>query len=283
MTALIDAAALAACRHDPDVRILDARFSLADAAAGRSAYRQGHIPGAHYLDLEQDLSGPKTDPRLGRHPLPSEAYWQAVLERLGIRPDDRVVVYDAADGSMAAARAWFLFTLCGHAKVSVLDGGLAAWTAHGLPLESAETEAVPRSRYPVRYRSGLLVSAEELQRMLREDAQAVLLDARAPERFRGDVEPLDTRAGHIPGASNRPFSENLRDGRFKPAAELHAEFTALTGGRAGVVLSCGSGVTACHNALAMNQAGITGWRLFAPSWSGWIADPAHPIATGDAG
>ncbi|MCC6756995.1 MAG: sulfurtransferase [Arenimonas sp.] len=280
---LISVHDLAAGLNDPGVRILDARFSLADADAGRAAYAHGHIAGAHHLDLNHDLSGPKNDPRLGRHPLPSEAHWQAVLERLGIGPDDRVVVYDAADGAMAAARAWFLFMLCGHANVSVLDGGLNAWIAPGMPLERAEAEAPPPSRYPVRYRSNLLVSAEELQRALRDNLQAVLLDARAPERFRGDVEPIDTKAGHIPGALNRPFSENLQDGRFKPAVALHAEFTALTGGRSDILLSCGSGVTACHNALAMSHAAMTGWRLFAPSWSGWIADPENPVATGDAG
>ncbi len=282
MTALVSAADLAACRQDADVRILDARFVLADAGAGRAAYRDGHIPGAQHLDLDRDLSGPKTDPRLGRHPLPSEAHWQAVLERSGIRPDDRVVLYDAADGAMAAARAWFLFTLCGHARVAVLDGGLAAWTALGLPLERNET--VPaRSAYPVRYRGALLVSAEELRQDMRADARAVLLDARAPERFRGEVEPLDTKAGHIPGALNRPFSDNLQDGRFKPAACLRAEFTALAGGHAEILLSCGSGVTACHNALALSEAGMANWRLFAPSWSGWIADPDNPVATGAAG
>lgn len=283
MTALIDAAALAACRHEPGVRIFDARFSLADAGAGRAAFLAGHIPGARHLDLDRELSGPKADPRLGRHPLPTQAQWQAVLERFGIRPDERVVVYDAADGAMAAARAWFLFTLCGHADVAVLDGGLQAWQALGLALDSGESGELPASRYPVRYRDELLVSAEALGRALREDTRAVLLDARAPERFRGEVEPLDAKAGHIPGALNRPFSENLRGGRFKPATELRAEFTALTGGRAEVFLSCGSGVTACHNALAMSRAGLTGWRLFAPSWSGWIADPANPVATGDAG
>ena len=277
---LISAEDLAVCLKDPAVRILDARFSLADADAGRAAYAHGHIAGARYLDLDRDLSGTKTDPRLGRHPLPSEAHWQAVLERLGIRPDDRVVIYDAADGAMAAARAWFLFMLCGHANVSVLDGGLQAWQALGFPLEYAEAEAAPASRYPVAYRSDLLISAEGLQRALRGNPQAVLLDARAPERFRGDVEPLDTKAGHIPGALNRPFSGNLQDGRFKPAAALRAEFTALTAGRSDILLSCGSGVTACHNALALAQAGITGWRLFAPSWSGWIADPENPVATG---
>lgn len=280
---LISASEVAGCLNNPAVRILDTRFSLADADAGRAAYAQGHIAGAHYLDLNHDLSGPKSDPRLGRHPLPSEAHWQAVLERLGIRPDDRVVVYDAADGAMAAARAWFLFTLCGHADVAVLDGGLQAWQALGLPLEGGEAGALPPSRYPVTYRSELLVSDEELKRALRGNPQAVLLDARAPERFRGDIEPLDTKAGHIPGALNRPFSENLQHGRFKPAAALRAEFTALTGGRSDILLSCGSGVTACHNALALAQAGISGWRLFAPSWSGWIADPSHPIATGHAG
>lgn len=277
---LISADALAACRDDPGVRILDARFSLADADAGRAAYRAGHIPGAHYLDLESDLSGPKTDPRLGRHPLPPEAHWQAVLERLGIRPDHRVVVYDAADGAMAAARAWFLCTLCRHADVAVLDGGLHAWQALGLPLETGEAGVVAESRYPVRYRDELLVSAEALRRALRDNPQVVLLDARAPERFRGDVEPIDTKAGHIPGALNRPFSENLENYRFKSGARLRAEFTVLAGGQGEILLSCGSGVTACHHALALVQAGITGWRLFAPSWSGWIAEPTNPTATG---
>ncbi|MFM6988896.1 MAG: sulfurtransferase [Arenimonas sp.] len=199
---LISAEDLAVCLNDPAVRILDARFSLADADAGRAAYAQGHIAGAHYLDLNQDLSGPKGDPRLGRHPLPSEAHWQAVLERLGIRPDDRVVVYDAADGAMAAARAWFLFTLCGHAQVSVLDGGLSAWVAHGLPLEYAEAEAPPPSRYPLAYRSDLLISAEELRRAGVQQHRLRIAPQRAPQ-FLGRNQQIAVIGQRITGRRRR--------------------------------------------------------------------------------
>jgi thiosulfate/3-mercaptopyruvate sulfurtransferase len=275
---LISAPALAGKLFAPDLKILDARFSLADPVLGRREFLQEHIRGAQYLDLDTDLSGPKTDPRLGRHPLPTEAGWQSVLERLGIRPEDEVVIYDQADGAMAAARAWFLFVLAGHQKVTVLNGGLNAWLALDLPTGS-DVDAPEPSRYPVHFQTHRLVSVGELKTRLR-DTDAVLLDARAPERFRGEVEPLDRKAGHIPGARNRPYMLNLENGLFKSPEMLRAEFDAAGAGSKEFLLSCGSGVTACHNALALSHAGLDHWRLFAPSWSGWIADDANPVAIG---
>jgi len=275
---LISAPALAGKLFASDLKILDARFSLADAALGRREFLHEHIRGAQYLDLDADLSGPKTDPRLGRHPLPTEAGWQSVLERLGIRPEDEVVIYDQADGAMAAARAWFLFVLAGHQKVTVLNGGLNAWLALDLPTGS-DTDAPEPSHYPVHFQTERLVSVDELKTRLR-DTDAVLLDARAPERFRGEVEPLDRKAGHIPGARNRPYTLNLENGLFKSSEILRAEFDAAGAGSNEFLLSCGSGVTACHNALALSHAGLDHWRLFAPSWSGWIADDANPVAVG---
>lgn len=278
---LIAVAQLAARLHDPALRIVDARYVLADSDAGHAAYRAGHIPGAQFADLSEDLSGPKSDPRLGRHPLPDPARFGHVLSRLGIAPDSTVVVYDQNDAAMAASRFWFLLQLVGHKRAAVLDGGLDAWLAAGLPLESAVRD-VPATQYPVAFDDRLLVSETALKMRLVESGM-VLLDARAPERFRGDVEPLDKKAGHIPGALNRPYSQNLAGGKFKPADQLRSEFESLVRGSNDIVLSCGSGVTACHNALALSHAGIDGWRLYAPSWSGWIADDGNPVATGGCG
>lgn len=275
---LISAPALAGKLFEPGLKILDARFSLADAALGQQEFLHNHIRGAQYLDLDADLSGPKSDPRLGRHPLPTEAHWQSVLQRLGIAPEDEVVIYDQADGAMAAARAWFLFVLAGHEKVAVLNGGMNAWLALDLPTEDSVPMPQP-SHYPVHYRMQRLVAEAELKLRLR-GSDVVLLDARAPERFRGEVEPLDRKAGHIPGAVNRPYALNLDNGLFKTPDALHAEFETLAAGRSEILLSCGSGVTACHNALALSHAGISTWRLFAPSWSGWIADDGNPVAVG---
>lgn len=277
--ALIAVADLAARLHDPALRIIDARYLLADSSAGHAAYRAGHIPGAQFADLAEDLSGPKSDPRLGRHPLPDPARFGRVLSRLGIAPDSTVVVYDQNDAAMAASRFWFLLQLAGHDRVAVLDGGLDAWLAAGLPLECAVPDA-PVTQYPVAFDERLLVSETALKARLGEPG-TVLLDARAPERYRGDVEPLDKKAGHIPGALNRPYSHNLAGGKFKPVDQLRSEFESLVRDRNDIVLSCGSGVTACHNALALSIAGIEGWRLFAPSWSGWIAGDGNPVATGD--
>ena len=182
---------------------------------------------------------------------------------------------------MAAARFWWLMKLLGHARVAVLDGGYAAWTALGLPVTD-DAPAPVRSVYPGDFDRRLVADTAQVQQRLAAN-DVVLLDARAPERFRGDVEPLDRVAGHVPGARNRPLSMNLANGRFRPADELRAEFLSLLDGAApaDVLLQCGSGVTACHNLLAMEHAGLHGARIYAPSWSGWISDPSRPVATGD--
>jgi thiosulfate/3-mercaptopyruvate sulfurtransferase len=265
--------------QDPALRIIDARFALSDPMQGLQDYLKSHIPGARHVDLDGDLSGPKTDPRLGRHPLPGERQFSALLERLGIAPEQHVVVYDQSDGAMAASRFWFLLVLAGHEKVSVLDGGLNRWLEQGFPV----TDVLPApsvSHYPVHFDQSLLVDAMHLKRLLADPSAAALLDARAPERFRGETEPLDKKAGHIPGALNRPFPQNLENGVFKSPERLRAEFAPLIQGRKNIVLSCGSGVTACHNLLALSYAGIEGAKLFAPSWSGWVADDANPVALG---
>ena len=276
---LISAPVLAGKLFAPDLKIIDARFSLADSALGRNAFLHSHIRGAQYMDLDADLSGPRTDARLGRHPLPPPAHWKTVLERLGIRPEHELVIYDQADGAMAAARAWFLFVLAGHENVTVLNGGMNAWLALDLPTGSVVAEAEP-SRYPVHFRTERLIAEDELKVRL-QSAEVLLLDARSPERFRGEVEPLDRKAGHIPGAVNRPYGLNLENGLFKSPDTLRAEFEALADGRKEILLSCGSGVTACHNALALSYAGLDHWRLFAPSWSGWVAEDSNPVAVGN--
>ncbi len=276
---LISAQALLQRLHDPALKIIDARYALSDTAQGLNDYRQSHLPGARYVDLDGDLSGPKTDPLLGRHPLPGEAQFSALLQRLGIEPGQHVVVYDQSDGAMAASRFWFLLVLAGHEKVSVLDGGLNQWLQQGFPVTDI-LPAITASQYPVHFNRNHLVHAAQLKQVLSVPSDAVLLDARAPERFRGEIEPLDKKAGHIPGALNRPYSQNIENGVFKSPEQLRAEFAALIQGRKNIVLSCGSGVTACHNLLALSHAGIGGGKLFAPSWSGWVADDANPVALG---
>lgn len=279
-TTLVSIDALAARPHDPDLRIFDCRFALADPAAGEAAWRTAHIPGARYAHLDRDLSGPHA-PGAGRHPWPSAEAFAAWLGREGITPVTQVVAYDAGDGAFAA-RLWWLLRSVGHRAVAVLDGGFAAWTAAGLPTDADTPEVVVAPPYPGTFASGRLLDA--ITTAQRVAAGDLLIDARGAERFRGEVEPIDRVAGHVPGARNRPYPANLRDGRFKPAAELAAEFAALLEGRApsSVVAMCGSGVTACHHLLAMAHAGLDGAALFTGSWSGWIEDPARPVATGDA-
>ena len=276
-TTLVDAATLAKTLGDDGVRIVDARYSLSDPALRRDGYLQSHLPGAVYADLDRDLSD-LGKPGLGRHPLPDEAVLARKLGEWGITPEHQVVVYDAGDGSMAAARFWWLLKLLGHERVAVLDGGLSAWRALALP-ESSEVGAVTQAvAYPASFDSAAIVDAEEVQSRLGE--QGWLWDARAPERFRGEVEPLDSVAGHVPGALNRPLSHNLSEGRFKPAAQLREELEPLLSGRppSEIVVMCGSGVTACHLLLALEHAGLHGARVYAGSWSGWISDPTRPIA-----
>lgn len=272
---LVTAEALSAALGRDDVIVLDARSSLADASSCKAAYRQAHIPDARFADLDRDLSDHRKSG--GRHPWPDAADFTARLGAWGIEPTDQVVIYDAGDGALSAARAWFLLRALGHRDVAVLDGGWAGWSARGLPVESRVPE--PRSsHYEAQFASDRLLDAAQVQAHLASGG--ILIDARAPERFRGEVEPIDKLAGHVPGAVNRPYGENLRDGRLKPAAELATEFTGLLGGRSArdAVVMCGSGVTACHHLLAMAHAGLPGAKLFTGSWSGWIEDPALPVA-----
>jgi thiosulfate/3-mercaptopyruvate sulfurtransferase len=269
-----------------ELRLCDARLALSGPSAAER-YAAGHIAGAAFVDLGRDLSREQAGGPGGRHPLPSVEEFARTLARLGISLETTVVLYDDGEGA-AAARFWFLLRLHGHARVSLLDGGLAAWKQEGLPL-STEPFTPPTAPQRVLVRDEAMLAARaEIERLVATRGQEgahrpLLLDARAPERYRGEVEPLDPVAGHIPGAVNLPFGRALRgppgDLRFKPADELRALF-AQTGvaGRA-VIASCGSGVTACHTLFAMSLVGLTG-RLYAGSWSDWISDPAAPVGKG---
>ncbi len=282
---LISAEALKAQLADPTPPVvLDASFELTDPAAGAAAWRAAQVPGSVHVDLETDLSGPKTDAAgvfRGRHPLPPIEAFAAAVGRWGIRPGRPVVVLDR-QGSMMAARAWWLLRWLGHAEVAVLDGGLAAWQAAGGALVQGSPPPTPADPYPLPT-DGPAMPTIDAAALLASLHTVRLIDARAPERFRGEVEPLDARAGHIPGARNRCFKDNLgADGRFLPADALHTAFADLLGRHAPneVVQQCGSGVTACHNLLAMELAGLPGSRLYPGSWSEWSADPARPVAIG---
>ncbi len=278
---LIEAPDLAA-KPAGSVLILDCRFALSGPEEGRKAYREAHIPGARYVSLDEDLSDlSKTG--LGRHPLPEVPAFARSLARRGWRPGLPVVVYDDAGGAMAAARAWWMLRTAGIA-VQVLDGGWRAWRDAGLPVEAGEPADTRAEATPLTIDTHAVVYYPELEQ-LRKQPSTLLLDARGAPRFRGETEPLDRVGGHIPGARNRPFAANLQDdGRFHPRAALREAFVELLDGRdpRNVIHMCGSGVTACHNLLAMEAAGLRGSRLFAPSWSGWVSDPGRPVATGDA-
>lgn len=281
---LIDATTLTDLLGAPQLRIVDCRFVLAIAGAddgvGEAAWREAHVPGAAYAHLGHDLSG-RAGPGLGRHPWPDAEAFTATLSRLGIVPGMQVVAYDDGDGAFAA-RLWWLLRNAGYGSVAVLDGGWAAWCARGLPVETVAPSIVPAPPTAVAFdASRLLRDADALQRHL--DAGGLMIDARAGARFRGETEPLDPRAGHVPGARSRPYAENLIDGRFKPASMLAREFDALLAGHgpADVAVMCGSGVTACHHLLAMAHAGRDGAKLYAPSWSGWV-DAGGAVATGAA-
>ena len=278
-TTLVQPETLAIGLNRPDLVIVDCRFSLLDPNAGEQAYLTSHLPGAAYAHLERDLSDMSPGGE-GRHPWPPADMFTAKLSRWGIEPTTQVVAYDDGDGAIAA-RLWFLLRAFGHRRVAVLDGGWARWTALGLPVDAAVPVPVPAT-YAARFDHAHLFDAHAVRRHL--DAGGLLVDARATERFRGEVEPIDPVAGHVPGAVNRPYARNLAEGRFKPRTQLREEFDALLGGRAPstMVAMCGSGITACHHLLAMAHAGLPGAALFTGSWSGWISDPARPVATGDA-
>ncbi len=274
------AAALAASGTAPPV-VVDCRHDLSRPDWGRGEFAAGHIPGAVFADLDRDLSAAVTA-HSGRHPLPDSLRLAEFLGAAGVADDTHVVAYDQ-DKSMFAARLWWLLRWLGHARVSVLNGGIAAWRAAGLPLESVAAARVAR-RFSVRPALVEPVTTAEVQQGL-TDGEILLLDARAADRFAGRNETIDPIAGHVPGARNHPFALNLAaDGRLQPPAALKSLWRAALGATppAQVVAMCGSGVTACHNLLAMELAGLPGARLYAGSYSEWIRDPARNVATGPA-
>jgi len=281
LSTLVSAQELAALLDsDKDLLVVDCRSDIADPARGAREHARAHIRGAVFADLNTDLSDLRKT-GLGRHPLPDATDFSRVLSRWGWTPDVAVVAYDEAGGALAAARLWWMLRLLGATRAAVLDGGLKAWSDAVYPLSDvAPTRAA--SDVSVAFDPGKIVYTDELQRI---SATVLLLDARATPRYRGENETIDPVAGHVPGAANRPFATNLQaDGRFKSVVALRAEFETLLGDTAPerVVHMCGSGVTACHNLLAMEHSGLEGSRVYAPSWSGWIADPARPVAGGEA-
>jgi thiosulfate/3-mercaptopyruvate sulfurtransferase len=261
------------------VYIADCRFDLADPSAGERAYASGHLPGAHYFHLDRDLSGEKTG-RNGRHPLPDRNALADQFARRGLKKGLQVVAYDA-QGGMYAARLWWLLRWLGYDSAAVLDGGLEAWTATGLPLATdVPTEATGDFTHSAPL--AVTIDVMGIERNLTSH-ERIVVDARAADRYRGENETIDPIGGHIPGALNRPFKETLgADGRFKNAHSLRDEFHAVLGSASPerAIMQCGSGVTACHNLLAMEVAGLHGAALYGGSWSEWSADPARPVATG---
>jgi thiosulfate/3-mercaptopyruvate sulfurtransferase len=277
-TTLISTAKLAARLPDPAWVIVDCRHYLTDVDAGERSYRAAHIVCAQFMHMDRDLSGAKTGVN-GRHPLPRIADIVATFSRAGIDDSKQVIAYDQNNG-MWAARLWWLLQWLGHRAAAVLDGGLDRWIGDGQLLTAEEPHVEPATF--IARQAMPTASAGEIVEHLHDGALTVI-DARAPERYRGDVEPIDPVAGHIPGAVNRPYNANLTaQGTFKPALKLRAEFQTLLeeSPPASVVHQCGSGVTACHNVLAMTIAGLPGSRLYPGSWSEWIAAPERPVARG---
>jgi len=278
---LISASQLAAHIDDPKWVVVDCRHDLVNLAAGREGYAAGHLPNAVFADIETVLSGAKhglDGVFRGRHPLPEKEALAQALREFGIDDDTQVVAYDA-HGGMFAARLWWLLRWLGHEAVAVLDGGMAAWQALGRPL-STETPAKPRGSLTVRAPFVPTVTVREVMDNL-ESGQRIVIDARAADRFRGENETIDPVGGHIPGAKNRFFKDNLQaDGRFKDADQLRAEFGALVDDPERAIMQCGSGVTACHNLLALEVAGMPGASLYPGSWSEWVGDAARPVAKG---
>lgn len=279
---LMSAAALqqALATLGADVLVLDCSFDLANPAAGRRAHDAGHVPGALYVSLDDTMSSAKSGLN-GRHPLPTREAFASAMAALGAHDHMPIVVYDNA-GGMYAARLWWMLRWAGHAQVSVLDGGYAAWLASGAAV--ASTPTAPRATGAFTLRPALVQAVSYADVLANtQTRERLVVDARAADRFRGENETLDPVGGRIPGAVNRLFRHNLAaDGRFKPAADLRAEWLALLGETpvSRVINQCGSGVTACHNLLALESAGLTGAALYPGSWSEWCAQPGAPIATG---
>ena len=276
---LISAQDLSAHINDERWAILDCRHDLMDTNAGALAYAAGHIPQAQFVHLDQSLSAPKVSADgvfRGRHPLPDKQQFMQTLRRLGINNDTQVIVYDA-HGGMFAARLWWMLRWVGHAAVAVLDGGLPAWNALSLPL----TTDVPLARSGAVTEQTSLVAQVDAAAVFANitSAEYTLFDARAADRYRGENETIDPVGGHIPGALNRFFKDNLQaDGRFKTANQLHAEWSALLTRPEKAIMQCGSGVTACHNLLALEVAGLKGAALYPGSWSEWCSDSRRPVA-----
>ena len=274
---LISAADLAGHLNHPKWVVLDARFYLNDTGKGRREYEEGHLPGARYVHLDEDLSGPILPGKTGRHPLPDPAKMARAFGRLGISSSVQVVVYDQGGGGIAS-RAWWLLRWLGHEKAAVLDGGWAHWMNNGLPV-TTDIPNVQAKRFQSDLQSGWTVTANEAGVMARSEGQ-MLVDSREAVRYRGEQEPIDPVAGHIPGAINMPFGENLENGRFLPADVLRRRFEAAGGDTPpeSIAFYCGSGVTACHNMLAYAHAGLGMPLLYPGSWSEWITDANRPVA-----
>jgi thiosulfate/3-mercaptopyruvate sulfurtransferase len=260
--------------------VVDVRWSLLEKDKGRRTYAEGHVPGAAFLDLDADLAAPRGQGP-GRHPLPRPDAFAATMSRIGVGRDTHVVAYDFGDGS-TASRVWWLLRYFGHERASVLDGGIARWVAEGRALETAVPSFAPGDFVAVPHPERV-VDAAAVDR-LRDDPGTLLVDSRAAERYEGKTEPIDPRAGHIPGAKNRPFATNVRaadDPRFLDAGTLRERFAQLGADRAErVVCYCGSGVNACQNLLALELAGFPGGLLYEGSWSDWSSDPERPLRTG---
>ncbi|MCU6434749.1 sulfurtransferase [Undibacterium sp. Jales W-56] len=280
-TTLISAKDLAANIDDQRWIILDCRHDLMDSAAGKKAYELGHLPRAQFAHLDSQLSGAKTSSNgafLGRHPLPEKEDFIRALRSWGIDNSSQVIAYDA-HGGMFAARLWWMLRWVGHQAVAVLDGGVPAWQSAGLPLTDKITES-GRGNISASVSLVHKVSVGDVLANLATSART-LVDARSADRFRGENETIDPIGGHIPGAKNRFFKDNLQaDGRFKPAQALHAEWAALVPDASKAIMQCGSGVTACHNLLALEVAGLPGAALYPGSWSEWCSEPARPYMTG---
>lgn len=280
MNAIVGTEWLAAEIGAPDLRIVDVRWYLDPRKLGRAAYLAGHIPGAVFLDVGSDLSAPGGGRGMpaGRHPWPSEEQVSRVIGDAGIGPGTRVVAYDDQAGAVAA-RLWYVLRAHGHDAAAVLDGGITKWQAEGRPIQTGTVTADP-ARFPARLREGWVVGREEMTAL---DPATLVIDARAADRYRGDTEPIDPRAGHIPGAVSLPFSGNLTEGAipvFRTPDELRTRFMSVGADLRLPIVYCGSGVTACHDLLALHAGGLRG-RLYAGSWSEWSADPSLPVATGD--
>lgn len=276
---IISTEQLAQHLHDPNWVVIDCRFTLTETEAGRAAYAHGHIPGARYAHLDEDLSGLKTG-RNGRHSLPDVQVFAQTLGAWGVDNQSQVVVYDDSFGAIAV-RLWWMLRWMGHDAVALLDGGLPKWQREKRPF-TADLPQLTSKHFEAHMRPEMLANTEAVLRAVNQPSN-LIVDARAEMRFIGEIEPLDPVAGHIPGAKNLPFDDNLDlDGTLLSAAELREQYAAFLDGQKPeqVIHMCGSGVTACHNILAMEIAGFQGGKLYAGSWSEWIADPSHPVAKG---